>query len=232
MRYLLLICLFMSLQPIRSQENPEARVLVRSGNMAYSQSRWIEAEVAYRKALDLAPGLMEAHFNLGNALLRQGRHSQAIAAYQRALAAASEPAAMARIWYNQGHAHLATKDYEAAAEAFRQTLRKQPADEEARRNLAICYQQIRAASQPPEPKKEENSDQQNQQQEEEQQAQEEKTEEQSDEDAPSSGQPPSRPMTPEEAEQMLRRLESQEQQVQQQIRQRQSGNRIRSGKDW
>ncbi len=232
MKLFLMISISMSLQLAWGQENPAARALVRSGNAAYGQNQWIEAEIAYRKALDLAPGLMEAHFNLGNSLLRQGRHSQAVEAYGRALEVASDPASEAGIWYNQGHAHLATKDYESAAEAFRQTLRKQPADEEARRNLAICYQQIRAASQPPEPKKEENSDQQNQQQEEEQQAQEEETDEQSDEDAPSSGQPPARPMTPEEAEQMLRRLESQEQQVQQQIRQRQGGNRVRSGKDW
>jgi Ca-activated chloride channel homolog len=232
MKLLSLAGLLLLIQTGMAQQSPEARALVRSGNAAYSQSRWIEAEIAYRKALDLSPDLLEASFNLGNALLRQGRHAQAISAYQRALAVAGEPATAARIWYNQGHAHLAVKDFEAAAEAFRQTLRKQPADEEARRNLAICYQQIRAAKQPPEPKKEDNSDQQNQQQQEEQQAQEEETEEQSDEDAPSSGQPPSRPMTPEEAEQMLRRLESQEQQVQQQIRQRQGGNRVRSGKDW
>lgn len=207
--------------------------LLRSGNSAYAKGQFIQAEIEYRKALDVFPGGSDASFNLGNALFKQGRYDQAINMFEAGIKNESIPEMKARAFYNLGTTHLAREDYPAAAEALQNSLRIDPNQEDARHNLAVAVKKKQAQEQ-------QNSDQDNEQQqqssqEEQQDEQNQETEdpaEDAPEDAPPSDQPPSRPMTPEEADQMLRRLEFQEQQVQQQIRQRQQKNRIRGEKDW
>lgn len=207
--------------------------LLRKGNSAYAKGQYLQAEIEYRKALDLSPGGADASFNLGNALFKQGRHDQAVNMFEAGIEAESSAELKARALYNLGTTHLARQDYPAATEALKQSLRLNPDQEDVRHNLAVAVKLQQEQEQQDSDKK--NEDQQQSSEEEQQEEQDQETEdpaEDSPEDAPPSDQPPSRPMTPEEADQMLRRLEFQEQQVQQQIRQRQQKNRIRGEKDW
>lgn len=207
--------------------------LLRSGNTAYGKGQFIQAEIEYRKALDMFPESPDALFNLGNALFKQGRYDQAINMFEAGIETEYSSELKSRALYNLGTAHLAREDYPAAAEALKSSLRMDPNQEDARHNLGVAIKQLQAQEQ--QDSGTQNEEQQQSSQEEQQEDQDQETEdpaEDAPEDAPPSDQPPSRPMTPEEADQMLRRLEFQEQQVQQQIRQRQQKNRIRGEKDW
>lgn len=207
--------------------------LLRSGNAAFARGQYVQAEIDYRKALDLFPNGTDASFNLGNALFKQGRYDQAVNRFEAGISTDNPPFVNAQTFYNLGTTHLAREDYSAAIEAFKESLRIDPNQEDVRHNLAIAVKRLQEQEQQ-DADEDQQKDQQSSQQEQQEQ-QEEETEdpaEDSPEDTPPSDQPPSRPMTPEEADQMLRRLEFQEQQVQQQIRQRQQKNRIRGEKDW
>ncbi len=233
----LLSVTFIGLLPmemIAQQGPPALRYLMRQGNEAYAQGQWVKAEISYRKALDQFPNVEMAAYNLGNALYQQGRYDQAASAYGRAAAQLKDEGIAARAYFNLGNAHLARKDFDAAETAFKQSLRLQPTDEDARYNLSFAQRQIEARDQPPQPEEERSEERQQDQQQQEdpdQDQNEEQSSESSEEDAPASP-PPSKPMTPEEAEQMLRRLEVQEQQVQQSLRNNRSKSAIRGNKDW
>ena len=216
-----------------AQQSPELRALLRAGNQAYSRGEMIAAEIQYRKALDKFPETSEASYNLGNALFRQGRYDQAIVAYAAVSERSKDPRLASRALYNQGNAQMAREDYESAADAFRNALRQDPANDAARHNLSLVMKKIEEQHQPPKDQDKESQREEEQQQQEQQEDQETKDPaKDSPEDAPPSSQPPSRPMTPEEADQMLKRLELKEQMVQNQIRQKQNRGKIRGSKDW
>ena len=48
------------------------------------------AEAAYREALQLTPGFLQAHLNLGHQLEHQGRHDEALAAWDMVLKLAAQ----------------------------------------------------------------------------------------------------------------------------------------------
>ena len=49
------------------------------------QGKLKEAELSYKKAIDLKPALIEAHGNLGNTLKEQGKLKEAEACYKKAI---------------------------------------------------------------------------------------------------------------------------------------------------
>lgn len=67
---LLALCLGAGIAPLQAQS---VRSLVNGGNDFYHDQRYPDAEIKYRKALEQDPQLVHGHFNLGNALYRQGK---------------------------------------------------------------------------------------------------------------------------------------------------------------
>ena len=103
------------------------------------------AQAAFAALLNRPPGLPplprplpEAQSNLGVALARDGKLTEALAAFERATRAdAEEPA----YWLNLGLLHLRAGKPEAAIEPLRRVLSLQPADAEARTLLALALDQ-------------------------------------------------------------------------------------------
>ena len=54
------------------------RSLISDGNSAYKEQRFSDAEARYREALQEQRDLLPGHFNLGNALERQGKYEEAL----------------------------------------------------------------------------------------------------------------------------------------------------------
>ena len=57
---------------------------VRKGNRAYHKEDYTEAEVNYHRALDKNDNSFESYFNLGDALFRQEKYSEALENYAKA----------------------------------------------------------------------------------------------------------------------------------------------------
>ncbi len=118
------------------------------GNRHYREGRYEEAVEAYRNALadgDDSPAL---RYNLGTALLRLGRYDEA-ERHLRAALSSVDPDTRERTHYNLGNRFLedgrASEDPEArirlldaAAEAYRQALRLNPGDYDAKWNLELA----------------------------------------------------------------------------------------------
>lgn len=97
----------------------------------------VEAAMAYRTALEIDPGHVEANLNLGRLAHEEGDLVAAEMCYRRALA--SDAACVAAL-YNLGCALEDRGDVEGAIDAYRRAVRLQPSYAEAHFNLARIFE--------------------------------------------------------------------------------------------
>ena len=143
------------------------RDYIRRGNRSFRDSLFVDADVNYRKALDVNPKSAIAMFNLGNALLGQNKPQEALEQYANAANLEQDKEALAQIYHNIGVIFHEQKDYAKAIEAYKQSLRNNPNVDETRYNLALAQKQLNDQQQ-----NQQNQDQQQQQQQDNQMSQE------------------------------------------------------------
>ena len=135
------------------------RDYLRSGNKLYNDSLFIKAEVDYRKALDINPKSTDAMFNLGNALLMQQKVKEAMEQYESVSKVEKDKSKLAEIYHNMGVILQSAKQYPQCIEAYKESLRNNPKDNETRYNLALAQKMLKDQQQ-----NQQNQDQQQQQQ--------------------------------------------------------------------
>ena len=147
---LLIILACAAMLPVFSQTQ-EWSVLER-GNAAYRESRYAVAEKAYLQALQARPDDATAHYNLACAYLAQQNDVAALEAFEKAVRLTTDEVLKARAWHNIGTIHQDKSLVDAAqrknwlrkaADAYKESLRANPADDETRYNLALCLHQLR-----------------------------------------------------------------------------------------
>lgn len=146
------------------------RDYLRSGNKLYNDSLFIKAEVDYRKALEINPKSTDAMFNLANALLMQQKAKEAMEQYESVSKIEKDKEKLAQIYHNMGVILQSSKQLPQCIEAYKESLRNNPKDDETRYNLALAQKQLKDQQQD-----QQNQDQQQQQQ---QQKQEEQKQDQ------------------------------------------------------
>lgn len=229
-----------------AQRYPERR-MTRSGNRQYEKGDFVEGETRYREALEKNPAFREAAFNLGDALYRQERYGDAAEAFGKLADPSSGHAPSDRVasYYNQGNALFRNKDYRSALEAYKQALRIDPDDEQARFNLAYTQkmlenQQGGGNSQEPQGGQDRQNGQDKSQQNDrgdgenrdnpEQQGSERR--DGSEQQDTTSAEPPREGMGREEADRMLDAVQRQEDKTRDKLREQQGTGVARSGKNW
>ena len=128
---------------------------IRNGNSAYKEQNYTGAEEQYRKALAKDEKSDKARYNLGNAIYKQAeeggaekknRFEEAAAQYNRVGGQAKNRQEQADAYYNAGNAWLKASDKEQpdmealnkSIEAYKAALKRNPADADAKHNLAIA----------------------------------------------------------------------------------------------
>jgi Ca-activated chloride channel family protein len=147
MKNLFLIILFVVPMSLLAQENKatlqrEARKFAREGNELFSQNNFTDAEVAYKKALEKDPNYDIANYNLGVALAEQNRDKEAIAQYEITAKMSEDKATKSEAYHNIGNQHYDTKNYQGAVDAYKNSLRSNPNDDETRYNLALAQEML------------------------------------------------------------------------------------------
>ncbi|MCX6308215.1 MAG: tetratricopeptide repeat protein, partial [Bacteroidia bacterium] len=134
--YILLAFLVLTASVANAQK--AERSDVRKGNRQYEKKKYTEAEIQYRKALEINPKSKEGAYNLGNALYRQNKPKEALEQYQNALNLQNDPKKKSQIFHNAGNVFMANKEYDKAVDAFKNSLIINPSDNETRYNLALA----------------------------------------------------------------------------------------------
>ena len=117
------------------------RQYIRQGNRQFHRGDYANAEVSYRKALEKNPKNPQATFNLGNALMAQKKDSAAVEQFESAARLESNPLRKAQAYHNIGVICQTHKMYGEAIEAYKNSLRLNPNDDESRYNLVLCKHQ-------------------------------------------------------------------------------------------
>lgn len=116
---------------------------IRDGNKLYRSGKYADAEVAYRKAIEKNSRNPQAVYNLGNALLAQGKDSAAVRQFEDAAKLETNPYRKSRSYHNMGVVCQGRKLFAEAIEAYKDALRLNPNDDETRYNLELCKRQLK-----------------------------------------------------------------------------------------
>lgn len=114
------------------------RDLIRLGNKAYRTKQYAQSEVMYRKALSANHSNTQAMYNLGCALMMQNKMQEAVKYLQMAGEKEKVKMRKAMAYHNIGIICQSGKMYAEAINAYEESLRNNPHDNQTRYNLALC----------------------------------------------------------------------------------------------
>ncbi|MDZ7845380.1 MAG: tetratricopeptide repeat protein [Owenweeksia sp.] len=214
---------------------------IEKGNRLYDEEKYDEAEIHYRKSMDKNQDhLLTGQFNLGDALYKQERYEEAAEEFEKVAATADEDDLRSKALHNLGNTRLKQKKLKEAVEAYKNSLRLNPGDDETRTNLARALRQLKQQQ-----KQQQNKDQQKKQDPKEGQQQKNQNQEQQNNQ---NGQQRERPSQDEnqepgkkreakisrqDAERLLEALSKEEQKVQKKINEKKvKGKPAQTEKDW
>ena len=139
-RYASAILALMLVSTIPTQAQSD-RSNIREGNRLFRSGKHADSEVSYRKAMEKNPRNPQAAYNLGNALFAQKKDSAAVVAYQSGVQLETSAIRKAMGYHNMGVVCQSHKMFSEAIEAYKNALRLNPKDDEARYNLELCKKQ-------------------------------------------------------------------------------------------
>ena len=229
----------------------KVRSAIREGNSLYNKEAFLDSEISYRKALETNPSDSIATFNLGNSLFRQQDEEKVKESFNhynttaQNAAKAGNKSLAAKAFYNAGDVMMAAQQYDKAIEYFKQSLKNDPSDHEARYNLVLAQkllqknqdqnqddQQDQQQQQQDQQQQDQQQQQQNQdqQQEQNQDQQEQQNQEQQQQDQEQQ----QNQMSQEQAEAILNANNRDEKETQQKVKEKQMQQvkRKQTGRDW
>ena len=176
LRYLVYILSFVCIGLCSFTSNAEStrreRQLIIKGNSLYKESKFKEAQAKYEEALKINPSSAEARYNLGLSQIRQvsdysAKDNKNMAAAKQNFAnvaalAKTKPGLAEKANYNLGNIEFNSQDYQKAIEYYKQALRIDPNDDNARFNLRIA--QLKLQNKDKDQNKDDKKDQQDQNQ--------------------------------------------------------------------
>lgn len=134
--YFIYIALFLSFSGFTSDE-------ARQANSAFEEGNYEQAEELYKAAIEASPDNFKLYFNLGNAQAKQGKIEEAIDSFMefRSLAESPEDKSMAE--YNIGTLLAEDQKWKPAATHFKNALKFNPSDLEAKHNYERALAEIK-----------------------------------------------------------------------------------------
>ena len=127
------------------QSTKRERNAIKEGNKLYVDKRYAEAEVAYKKALEENPDNATAQFNLASSYLKQrgedltNKEDSLIRTADAMLAKVAQNEKLAEpSFYDRGNIAYKAEDYASAIEMYKNALRRNPENNQARENLRLA----------------------------------------------------------------------------------------------
>ena len=229
--YILTLLLVASVGQVFSQQKTD-RDYLRSGNKLYNDSLFIKAEIDYRKALDINPKSTDAMFNLGNALLMQQKAKEAMEQYESVSKIEKDKEKLAQIYHNMGVILQSSKQLPQCIEAYKESLRNNPKDNETRYNLALAQKQLKDQQQNQQNQDQQQQQQQKQEEEKQDQNKDQQEQDQKDQQQNQQQQQNKNEMSKENAQQLLNAVMQDEKNVQDKVKKQIQIQGKKLEKDW
>jgi Ca-activated chloride channel homolog len=191
----------------------EERKHIREGYKAYMEENYTDAEIGFRKAEEANRDSYIARYNTSAALYQQQQLEEAGQRFAELMGETSDPSEQAKLLHNMGNVLVEGEQYNEAVEAYKRSLKLNPADEDTRYNLAYALEKLREQEQQEQNKEQDQNEDQQQDQDQEQNQDQNKDQQQEQEQ--------------DEQQQQEQQNQQQEEQEQEQIN-RNSSSRSRS----
>ncbi|MFI3249215.1 MAG: tetratricopeptide repeat protein [Rikenellaceae bacterium] len=256
MKYIISLLLAFVTLSVSAQELPE-RGEVRRGNKAYLQEDYAAAAESYMKAMSYSPDSFEPRFNLSNALFKGEQLEDA----EKLLTEISADSLLTDLdrsaaYFNLGNSQFQQQKLKEALESYKNAMRFDPDDQEAKYNYAYTkalmeqddqsddQQQNDENQDNQEQDQDQNEDQQDQDQNEDQndgegdqdqqdQPQNDQEDQGEGEDEQPQGEQPQEPqMSEQQQQQMLDAVQAQEDKTQEDMEERARGIVVPGAKNW
>jgi tetratricopeptide (TPR) repeat protein len=217
------LLLFLSASFAKTLHAQKENATIRKGNRYYKEQKFDESQKQYQQALQQSPDNAAADYNLGNAQYRKNSFEEAAKSFDDASAHADNKDIKEKSFYNKGVASVKQKKLEESIVAWKDALKLNPADDEARDNLQkALMEQKDKQQQQKDNKKQEDKKQDNTKQ-------EDKKQDQKKQEQPQQQQ--SR-LSKQKVEQYLKALEQKEKDVQDKMNQNKMKTLSQPEKDW
>jgi len=235
-----------------SAQQMKERGLVRKGNRQFKREQFEKSVDSYQRALQHDSTSFEAKYDLASALYRTERYEKA----EKTLLGIVNDTTRTElergeVAYNLGNTQFAQQKYKEALSSYRQAMRCNPNDEDAKFNYAftkrLIQQQEQQQQQQSQDQNEQNKDnkEQNQDKQQDQQNQQDKQNENKqdqqqqqpqnqngkDNQQQQGGERPEGAMTPEQQEALLQAIQAEEDKTQDKLKEK-AGVLIRGSKNW
>lgn len=217
----------------------------RKANDAYRSGDYETAAQLYRQAIAENPDDARLHFNLGSALAKMGESEASVQAFQIAKQLMEDPQDKARADYNAGTALSEAEMYEEALDFYRNAMRNNPDDPDAKHNYEMSVkkkqeqeqqQQNSSDNQDENQEEQEQQQDQNQDQQEQQQNQDQQDSENEgnpqDQEAGEQNMPQPDEISQQEAENILNALEQLEREILENRKKEATDDAPSNDKDW
>src|SRR5439155_12544693 len=197
--------IFLLVVPVKLLLSQVENRTIETGNNYYRQQQYDKAQSEYDKALQNSPNNKIAKFNLANTLIRQDKKDEAGKLLGELNGKENTADIRSKANYNQGVIFTQEKKLEESIESYKDALRLNPEDKEARENLQKALLELKKKNPPKKQEEKKKKEEQKQQ--------------------------PKPKISPREAEQQLKLLEQKEKQVQERL-QKNSRTGNSQPKDW
>lgn len=134
---------FFAAMPVAAQEDLKeasrtAKKFMQKAEKAVAENDFAAAEALYRQAIAKDPTNAEARYNLGNLYYENRIEEEAVPRHQQAAKVTEAKDLKHSSYHNQGNALMKQKKYQEAIEAYKNSLRNNPDDDQTRYNLALA----------------------------------------------------------------------------------------------
>ena len=187
---------------------------VRSGNRQFRKENFTRAEIDYRKALVKDSSSFAASYDLANSLYRQNNFEEAGKTLEKVKDIAPMNPNSSDYYYNLGNVACQKKDWQAAVDAYKQSLLRNPADVDAKENYIYAKLMLKNQGGGGNDKNNQNQDQNQQNQNQNQQNQNQNQQNQQNQQQGQQGQGK---ISPQQAQQMLSAIQAKEKETQDKV---------------
>ena len=158
-----------------AQSDLDAKAAIIDGFDAYRANTG-DADSLFALSTNHSELAAVAEYNLGRAFVQSGDTARAQSAFRKAIGSTEDRALKSSAWHNLGNLSLQQSELSPAIQAYKQALRENPENEEARYNLAYA---MRLAQQ----QQDQNQDQQQDQDQQDQNQDDQQNQDQQDQDS-------------------------------------------------
>lgn len=220
------------------------RKFIRQGNREFEKQNYSESEISYRRAIDKNKSSADAVFNAGDALYKQEKYEDAGKQFIESHRMNEDRDKKAGSMYNLGNSLLKAGKLKESIEAYKNSLRLNPGNMQAKYNLAYAQDRLKEQEeqqqqQQDQQNQDQNKDQQNQDQNKDQQDQnqdkqndqkESEDQNKQDEQQQSDQQ---QSISKEDAERLLNAIANDEKEVQEKVKEAKAAKqRVKTLKNW